>query len=745
MKGRPKLLKNLSGVGRLEHWLDEEIADLDDDQSVVVPHSEIARLSDSAALGLGLPGPTALILNIQHAGTLDQPEFRFEARWQQMTGQPALGVRRSGSILTAASSFYRLPRTLFELLEAIEAFNAATTDNRSARLKAWASVQEHLPDETVRSIEVDKYIQSTRIAHAAAFSISFSTDDDGFHVDPILFGPKSTIADDVDDLEHIEPDELVSEADQLLPPVQNQHFAKNRFRKYDEARSSYVLADGWYIVVDEDVRRALGVVRNVQRADRKTRREFVRNPRAFLCGELGDVIDEAAIERLFVETAEYSARVVDVGFWQPRVLPWVQRGGDSWVPETFGVRIGESYVQLNDGDIEPLREAVSGAITEQRSTVSWNGHDIPATSDTLEALNALAGLISPSKEIEDPTEGEPPKEEEDRRTPLVLIIEENLEDVGYESRYQPRKSSASKELPICLRSVFKEYQLEGFGWLKSAWLKGQPGVLLADDMGLGKTFQALGFLAWLRQAMEELRLAKAPVMIVAPTGLLRNWEEEHDRHLLDPGLGDLVRAYGRDLRDLRLEKGRETDLGRPVLRSDRLQSADWVMTTYETLRDYQHSFAAVRFAAIAFDEIQKIKTPGTVMTHAAKAMNHGFVIGLTGTPIENRLADLWCIVDTVEPGKLKDLATFSRTYERDETEEKFRELKRIVSEPTPHGEALMLRRMKYDRLDGLPSKTEHVLRCDMPRAQQQAYDDAVAQARRGDGTRPNARGVASAS
>ena len=195
-------------------------------------------------------------------------------------------------------------------------------------------------------------------------------------------------------------------------------------------------------------------------------------------------------------------------------------------------------------------------------------------------------------------------------------------------------------------TALKTHQLAGLAWLQDAWRQGRPGVLLADDMGLGKTLQALAFLAWLREGMAISVVSPAPVLIVAPTGLLENWREEHDRHLAKPGLGRLLRAYGKDLAQHRIVSAD----GQPGLAPDALRSAEWVLTTYETLRDYDKDFWRVRFAAVVFDEVQKIKTPGIRLTDAAKSINATFTIALTGTPVENRLADLWCIVDTVHPG-----------------------------------------------------------------------------------------------
>ena len=165
----------------------------------------------------------------------------------------------------------------------------------------------------------------------------------------------------------------------------------------------------------------------------------------------------------------------------------------------------------------------------------------------------------------------------------------------------------------------------------------------ADDMGLGKTLQSLAFLAWLRLGMQSMVIPHAPILIVAPTGLLENWMKEHSLHLSSPGLGKCLHAYGRGLAELR-QAGAD---GAPTLDREALAKADWVMTTYETLRDHDRDFGLVRFAVMLFDEAQKIKNPGVRITDAAKGMNADFRIAMTGTPVENRLSELWCIVDGV--------------------------------------------------------------------------------------------------
>ncbi len=131
-------------------------------------------------------------------------------------------------------------------------------------------------------------------------------------------------------------------------------------------------------------------------------------------------------------------------------------------------------------------------------------------------------------------------------------------------------------------------------------------------------------------------------------------------HLSAPGLGDVVRAYGDHIKFLKKGSHKQGNAG---LDSAQLSSADWVLGNYEAISDYQLTFGAIKFACVVFDEAQKIKTPSARMTHAAKGLNTDFVLAMTGTPVENRLADLWCISDVVQPSSLGSIKEFSAKYE----------------------------------------------------------------------------------
>ena len=169
--------------------------------------------------------------------------------------------------------------------------------------------------------------------------------------------------------------------------------------------------------------------------------------------------------------------------------------------------------------------------------------------------------------------------------------------------------------------------------------------------------------------------------------------------------------------------------GRPTISVETLRAAECVLTTYETLRDYDRDFGQVRFTAAVFDEAQKIKTPGIRLTDAAKAMNIEFRLAMTGTPVENRLADLWCIVDAVHPGYLGELKGFSARYERQPAEAELRSLKDQLDRSRGDRPPLMVRRLRWDHLPDLPSCEESVLEAPMPPPQHAAYEATIAEAR----------------
>jgi SNF2 family DNA or RNA helicase len=275
-------------------------------------------------------------------------------------------------------------------------------------------------------------------------------------------------------------------------------------------------------------------------------------------------------------------------------------------------------------------------------------------------------------------------------------------------------------------------------WAQAAWRAGLPGILNADEQGLGKTLQTIAFLAWLKERLaEEDGPCRGPVLVVAPTSLLENWEVEVSRHLEAPGLGTLVRLFGSGTAAFRKAgaRGRDTDDATDRLDFTVIHEAMaegrahrmWMLTTYQTLTNYQHSLGRIPFSAIVFDEIQALKNPGTLAAKAAKAMNGDFRIGLTGTPVENNITDLWAVMDQLAPGYLGPLNDFrSRFRAEDPDPDLLGELHNLVFAPQGDRPAFALRRLKEDAAAHLPEKARFLHPARMPPVQAEAYESARA-------------------
>lgn len=159
--------------------------------------------------------------------------------------------------------------------------------------------------------------------------------------------------------------------------------------------------------------------------------------------------------------------------------------------------------------------------------------------------------------------------------------------------------------------------------------------------------------------------------------------------------------------------------GKKHLRGD----AAFVLTTYETLRDFQLSLARERWGIVVCDEAQKIKTPGAMVTRAAKALQAEFRIACTGTPVENSLADLWCLFDFFQPGLLGSLREFSATF-RNQIELKGDGHEELVEVLRSQIEPWVLRRMKQDVAE-LPPKNEEPCLLPMSARQRALYSAAI--------------------
>ncbi|WP_438020459.1 DEAD/DEAH box helicase [Sorangium sp. So ce315] len=278
--------------------------------------------------------------------------------------------------------------------------------------------------------------------------------------------------------------------------------------------------------------------------------------------------------------------------------------------------------------------------------------------------------------------------------------------------------------PEGFAGTLRPYQARGVAWLQTMADLGL-GACLADDMGLGKTVQLLAFLVGRRTAAPG---DARPTLLVAPTSVVGNWEREAARFA--PAL-PLVRHHGdgraRSAEELAARAG-GADGGGAANDNGRARGA-LVITTYGLLRRDAALLAAVDWAAVVLDEAQNIKNAASRTAAAARALRAPHRFALTGTPVENRLAELWSILEFANPGLLGPLEAFRRAYavpiERYGNRDAAERLRRVVA-------PFLLRRVKTDPAvaGDLPPKNEARVYCTLTREQVTLYQAALDEAMR---------------
>jgi hypothetical protein len=722
-----RFLRRLEGEGRARP----------SGEGLMLGTEALAEVPSSLATSLALPPLAKLSLTLQFKSRVDTPEGEIRVSWSDTSSRRVMPTVR-GVFVETGGEVGRLSSPVVRLLGAVAAYNETIGQRGEERIGAWLGVQSALRHATGEEVKTDGFLGSLTIYQAGAFALDVRETLNGPQFDPILMAPEmaGSGADEADAPEAGEDGTLLdasaggrrdNDRDALLPPDLQKVFARHAVDQGGRTHDAYVLGRNTFVVLEPDLKAALDVVKRVRAAPAAERRAFLRNPRSVLAEALGTDDVEAA-GRLFVETGQYSDRVEGLGLWEKPQMPWLTKRRSDWLPETFVLQIGSQSLQMTPERFQDLENRAEAARAEHRSHLEFDGveHALPDVEYALSSVPREAPVLE--EEAAPPLEDVPAEAPPDR---AVLLIKTNIDGNDYVLSRPRRQSPLPSALPADLigGTVAKPHQEDGFAWLVEAWRAGWPGVLLADDMGLGKTFQALAFMAWLRKT-SRLRKPSGPTLIVAPTALLKNWQAEAERHLAPGALGDFREAFGPGLARLKAPRGPDWTPD-DALDVAQLREAGWILTTYETLATYHRAFARVAYDLVVFDEMQKVKSPDTINTHAAKALNADFVLGLTGTPIENRLEDLWCILDRIAPGYLGGLKEFSRTY-GEEDPEALRGLKQRLDEPQDHAPPIMKRRMKEDILEGLPPKSVRTYRVEMPAPQASAYHAAVVGAKAGE-------------
>jgi superfamily II DNA or RNA helicase len=261
--------------------------------------------------------------------------------------------------------------------------------------------------------------------------------------------------------------------------------------------------------------------------------------------------------------------------------------------------------------------------------------------------------------------------------------------------------------PRNLRAQLRPYQEQGFHWLWFLHEIGSGGVL-ADDMGLGKTVQTLALLLAVKAEDAKIEGKRKPfkALIVAPTSVVTNWLREMDKFA--PSLRHAL-WHGAERKE----------------RQDELEDADVVVTSYALLRRDEELLKEIDWRYVILDEAQQIKNPLSATARAAKRLRSDRRLALSGTPIENRLSEIWSIFDFVSPGLLGPLDKFEERYSRpiDGGDRGAAERLRATIHP------FILRRTKSEVARDLPEKIETDQFCELTGEQSALYSAVLKEVR----------------
>lgn len=452
-------------------------------------------------------------LQIESSGTFHMPDFKVAYHWQKTNGTPYISAQEEGCFLTVAGLPYLLPPSAWQLKNALKSLQTRLLERTETteRMLDWHEVQQvldALPEEARQQTLQRSVLGSLRLYYANAFRLEAVPSADGtFDVSPILMRQKPSISATEDSpIEH----------EALLTPALQEKYAVH-YAHANSISRCYALDSGRYIILNNDVEKVLKHIQEVRKRSPRERLEFLKNPRAALMVDMEDSIGEEVL------AAMLSERVTGIGHWQEKVVPYINMKGQQWLPDgklpenvEKGIWIGDKQMPIADEQkARSLVQACAAAQAEGKPDFTYEGEQYPATSGFSEVVQCLYEARPLQKNTTTDTSEAPPTPTK----PVVVYSYDNFTEEGgiFKVERWPRALAPfSNAVPEQVRPELKQHQKSGFDWLCRHYRAGSRGVLLADDMGLGKTLQALVFMAWLKQGMDNKQIERLPLLIVAP-------------------------------------------------------------------------------------------------------------------------------------------------------------------------------------------------------------------------------------
>lgn len=635
-----------------------------------VPFENLYLLDEDERAILGVPKPYNKAMRLRGEGMLNSQDFQYKIELlSHIPDGELLACDRNGNIIITKGEEYLLSEAQYELINRVEAFNAIPEEQKTTDFNL-----RQFSDIKVLAIqagcEMDSYLQNENVYAPDRIKIEVGRDEDGFLIDPAI---------DIKENDKFQRTFERMRRVQGVYPVERDNGERVR------------------VVLNPEQKENLTHIKNGGR--HKTREEIqsiVEHPTEYFDPDVFDL------------TELYSDRVIEIGIYKPKFYPFVCPYKSCWIAGATIETPQNGTTKLtieNAEELSALKKAIDDAVEKQKSIVEYNNAQIDIDDAKFLAAMAEKQLGNPKQPIK--VEG---NQEDDSRK--VLIIKENAEEMDFVVKEQViergDRYTLFKDPFLNEKFKLKSHQEEGVAWLQHLYKSKASGCLMADDMGLGKTLQMLYFIDWHSRKYVNHK----PYLIVAPVSLLENWENEYNRFFELPRL-KIARLTSKNV-------PRQFD----KLVVEKMQDMDIILTNYESLRISQLNFCAVDFDIIALDEAQKIKSPGTLVTNAAKALKGTFKIAMTGTPVENSLLDLWCIMDFCVPGLLGNAKAFAAQYQNPLKKEDT-DIVSLGNEIHDKMGIYFMRRLKKDAAKDLPEKIELKQQMEMPSVQSDTYKRVV--------------------
>lgn len=640
-------------------------------EGCLLPYENIYLLDEDERILLGVPQPYDKAMRLVGTSMLNLSDFEYKEEFLTYVPDGELIVcERGGNILVKGREKYLLNEAQYALLNRVDAFNSTPEEDKTLdyNLRCFAEIKA-LAEQA--GCQLDSYLENENVYAPERIKIEIGRDDEGFTVEPAV------------DIE--ENDKFQTYFDKMRKvqaqyPVQRENGERVR------------------IVLNKEQKENLHYLKE-QCGKHKTREEIQKmieqpteyfDPNAFDLSEL------------------YSDRVIEIGVYKPKFYPFICPYKSCWIA---GATVetpqnGTTKVTINsEEELEKLKREIQSAKENKKGIVEYN-------KTQLDIEDAMFLAQTAEKQLKDPSQPAKVENENGNEARNVLIIEENAEELGFavKERIIEKGDKYTLFTDPFLQEGFslKDHQKEGVAWLQHLYKSKASGCLMADDMGLGKTLQILYFIDWHSRKYANHK----PYLIVAPISLLENWKNEYERFFMQPRM--------------KIKMLTSKDVTRKFDKSivDKMQKMDIILTNYESLRISQLNFCAVEFDVVALDEAQKIKSPGTLVTNAAKALKCNFKIAMTGTPVENSLLDLWCIMDFCVPGLLGNAKAFAAQYQNPLKKEDT-DIVALGNEVHDKLGVYFMRRLKKDAAKDLPDKIELKEKVLMPPVQKEAYASVV--------------------